>query len=97
MKHQHPALARAAALQARFYGHALQATAPITDPVTDPEWESTPATQLEVEMLFAEQEYLELEDFLRQNPRADYGAALGRVTTLYANWSALRAQLENQE
>ena len=92
MQHQHPVLARAAALQAKFYGHAPQDFAP---PI-DPEWESTPATQLEVEMLFAEQEYLELEDFLRQNPRADYGAALERVTTLRANWSALRAQLENQ-
>ena len=91
MKHQHPALARAAALQARFTAHVPQPVAPITDP----EWESTPATQLEVEMLFAEQEYLELEDFLRHNPKAAC-AALGRVAALYANWNCCRAQVEAQ-
>ena len=90
MKFQHPAIARAVALQARFLAHA-----PKPVPVAD-ETDSTPATLLEVETHNAECEYLVAEDALSRNPElacADYYEMLHE---LYANWNCFRAQLENQ-
>lgn len=92
MKNQHPAIARAAALNARFWAHAPQPTAP----VAEPEIETTPASQLEVETLCAEQEYLEFDAFLNDNPREYCADAAQHAADLYANWQCALAQTETQ-
>lgn len=92
MKHQHPALLRAAALQNRYWAHAPQPAAP----VADSEMESTPATQLEVETLRAEQDYLEYDEFLKENPFEYCADSAERAADLYANWQTLNAQLEGR-
>ena len=87
MKFQHPAIARAALLQARFYAHAPQTAAP----VIDAEIETTPATQLDIEVLSAEQEYLEYDAFLTANPSEYCADAAERAADFYANWQCLLA------
>lgn len=89
MQTQNPAVIRAATLQSRFWAHA-----PRLAPVTDPQIESTPATQLEVEMLAAEQEFLEFDAYLTANPREFCANAAELAADLYANWQCLLAQLE---
>lgn len=93
MIYQHPAIARAAALRDRFWAHAPQPAAPVADPEVEVaiETETTPATQLEVETLFAEQEYLEFDAYLTANPHEASEGALERVGDLYADWQCLLA------